>query len=376
MQLKKNICVRNALFFCILGNLLYFIFPFPAIVWRFSFVLLSLYCVYMNWREYRLDGIEQSILLFVFLNLLYFFVGHFWLVPSTTQIGNTLYALLAFIAFSYLGKKEILTPKFIIAAAVLIISVAIPSFYHAQRLALTQLISGAEDTAINASVIFLMLLPLVLIVRSRMISLILFCVCLLFLITGAKRGNIVSAIIPATLYIWVLFKENRGSFFRMLLFIVASIGIAIWLKDMVLADEYLLSRYEDTLEGRSSGRDTIYFMMWNLWYGSDSIIEILFGYGFDGTISIIHKRAHNDWLEILVDFGLIGIFCYISVFISFAKLFFKMRNEYMRNVLLSIISIWLFKTLFSMGFTDEMLVLMSIPFGCLYNKSFFTDIKI
>ena len=361
----KFILIRNLAIFCMIGNLLYFLFPFPAIVWRLSFVLLGLYCVYADYIRYGFSGVEKAILMFTGLNLIYFFTSYFWLTPSTTQIGNTLYALLAFISFAYLGKSGVLTSKFITVSGILLIVAAIPSFYHAQQLALIKLLTEADDTTVNASVLFLMLLPMVLIIRNRMISLILFCVCLFFLIQGAKRGNIVAAVIPSALYVWMLFKENRKSFFRTLLLIVAIICIAIWVKDIILADDYLLQRYEDTLEGNSSDRDMIYQTMWNMWYESDNILTIIFGYGFAGTVTFspMHKMAHNDWLEILVDYGLVGIICYLWIFISFFKRMIKMELSIYHYVLLSILFVWFSKTLFSMGFTEESLALMAIPFG-------------
>ncbi len=370
------IFIRNALLFCMIGNLLYFLFPFPPVLWRLSFVGLSLYCGYKNATKFGFDIVEKSIVSFVFLNLIYFFASYLWLTPSTTQIGNTLYALLAFISFAYLGKSGVLMSKFITLSGILLIVAAIPSFYYAQQLALIKLLTEADDTTVNASVLFLMLLPMVLIIRNRMISLILFCVCLFFLIQGAKRGNIVAAVIPSVLYIWMLFKENRKSFFQILLLIVAIIGIAIWAKDIILANEYLIGRYEKTLEGNSSGRDEIYQTLWNMWYEADNILTIIFGYGFDGTIAFSprHSRGHNDWLEILIDFGIVGIFCYMRIFLSMLKVLRNMRIDIVRSILLSIFFIWSLKTLYSMGFTDEALALMAIPFGFLYMKDNFRKI--
>ena len=99
----KFILIRNLAIFCMIGNLLYFLFPFPAIVWRLSFVLLSLYCVYEDYIRYGFSGIEKAILIFTGLNLIYFFVSYLWSNPSTTTLGNTLYALLAFVMFAFLG---------------------------------------------------------------------------------------------------------------------------------------------------------------------------------------------------------------------------------------------------------------------------------
>lgn len=370
----KFILIRNLAIFCMIGNLLYFLFPFPAIVWRLSFVLLSLYCVYEDYIQYGFSGIEKAILIFTGLNLIYFFVSYLWSNPSTTTLGNTLYALLAFVMFAFLGKEGILTQKFISVSAILLTVAAIPSFYNAQQLALAKLASGGDETTVNASTIFLMLLPLLFCLRNRVVSLVLFCVCLFFLISGAKRGNILAAVIPAVLYAWMLYKENKRNVFKISVLIIAIAAIALWIKDLVLSDEYLLRRLEQTLEGNTSGRDVIYSTMWDMWYGVGSIVNLLFGYGYNGTFlySPMHKFAHNDWLEILVDFGLLGALFYAAIFISFARLYFRLDRGYPRLVCIAIVSIWFMKTLYSMGFTDEMLALMAIPFGCLFSE-YFTD---
>ena len=373
----KFILIRNLAIFCMIGNLLYFLFPFPAIVWRLSFTLLSLYCVYEDYIRYGFSGIEKAILIFTGLNLIYFFVSYLWSNPSTTTLGNTLYALLAFVMFAFLGKEGILTQKFILVSAILLTVAAIPSFYNAQKLALAKLASGGDEATVNASTIFLMLLPLLFCLRNRVVSLVLFCVCLFFLISGAKRGNILAAVIPAVLYAWMLYKENKRNVFKISVLIIAIAAIALWIKDLVLSDEYLLRRLEQTLEGNTSGRDVIYSTMWDMWYGVGSIVNLLFGYGYNGTFlySPMHKFAHNDWLEILVDFGLLGALFYAAIFISFARLYFRLDRGYPRLVCIAIVSIWFMKTLYSMGFTDEMLALMSIPFGCLFSE-YFTDNRI
>ena len=368
--INKFILLRNVAVLCMLGNMLYFFFPFPAIVWRLAFVFLSVYCVFEDKAKFGLSKLEKAIVLFVLLNVVYFFVSYLWLIPSTTQIGNTLYALLAYVMFAFLGKKGMLTSKFVTIVSVLLVIAAIPSFYHAQQIALAKLVGGGDDTTTNASVLFVMFLPMLFLVQNRSVSLVLFCICLFFLVAGAKRGNIVSAIMPAMLYMFVLYKESVKSLPRLLLFVIIVLGIILWAKGLILEDEYLLSRYEDTLEGNSSGRDEIYLGMWKVWTGANNLTTYFLGYGYDGTIhSIMHKRAHNDWLEILVDFGILGITCYVFVFVALVRFYFSLHKGLMRYVLLSIIFVWFSKTLYSMGFTDESLALMAIPLGCLYDKN-------
>lgn len=368
---NKFVLLRNMAVLCMLGNVLYFLFPFPAIVWRFSFILLCLYCTFDNGVKFGFSKLEKAILVFVVLNLAYFFISCLWLKPSTYIIGSTLYAMLSFIMFAFLGKMGVLTMKFVTVVSLITVVVSVPYFYHEQQAALSKLSTEIDDVTVNATVLFLTLLPLFFLVRNRFVSFVSFCVCLFFLILGAKRGNIVAAIIPTVLYTGLLFKESKKSLGRVLIFILLVVGVAVWLRNVILADEYLLMRYEDTLEGHSSGRDMIYPVMWNMWAESGDVVKLLFGYGYDGTVtySYLHKYAHNDWLEVLVDFGIIGIMCYVTMFILFVKFYLAIRQRNMRYAFLSIIFIWFFKSLYSAAYATEMFAFMAIPFGCCYDKN-------
>lgn len=167
---NQSILIRNFAILCMIGNLLYFIFPFPPIVWRLSLVLVSLYCVYINYIRYGQSNVEKAILSFVGLNLVYYFLSYAWTNPSTSLIGTTLYLLLAFNLFAFLGKEGVLTQKFICLSSVLLVASMIPSFYHYQELALMKH-SGVDATTVNESAFFLMLLPLLFCIRNRIISL-------------------------------------------------------------------------------------------------------------------------------------------------------------------------------------------------------------
>lgn len=78
---------------------------------------------------------------------------------------------------------------------------------------------------------------------------------------------------------------------------------------------------ENMLEGNVSGRDRIYANIFNGWLDSDNFINLLFGYGFAGSrlLSGSGHFAHNDWLELLSNFGLLGVTIYIVLFYSASK---------------------------------------------------------
>ena len=130
-------------------------------------------------------------------------------------------------------------------------------------------------------------------------------------------------------------------------------------------------RIEQTMEGQSSHRDEIYTEAWQLWSTSDNTTNMVIGYGFDGTLNNMSNGhyAHNDWLEILVDYGLIGILSYLLIFFSIIKNIIRTKETDIKLILLACFSIWFLKTLFSMGFTEENLAVLMISMGYAYGHS-------
>lgn len=368
---NKYFIIRNLSVLCLAGNLLYFIFPFPPILWRITFVMLCLYCINQSYKKYKLLGVEKSILIFTVFNLVYFFISFLWLdAPSTSFIGNVMYAMLALLLYSFLGAEKVLTDKFLMITSVIITIAGIFYFYHVKELVLARYLMGDDKSVTNnGSVVFLMVLPLLFLVKNRMISIILFCVCLFFLIYGAKRGNILAAVIPVVLYIYVFFKDDKKSIFNILISMAVFTGITIWAIDLFSENEYLLGRMLSIKEGDSSGRDVIYANAWNLWYHSDNMINLLFGYGFQGMLYHTTRMAHNDWLEILVDYGLVGCLFYLSIFIYFAKYILSVNSFKAKVILISVISIWGMKTTYSMGFIEEAMAILFLAVGPILGKS-------
>lgn len=113
--------------------------------------------------------------------------------------------------------------------------------------------------------------------------------------------------------------------------------------------EFMTQRVNATLKGDSSARDTLYSYLWNAWLNSD-IIHQLFGYGISQTVTIVGNYAHNDWLEILIDYGLLGVVLYATIIIKLFK--YRKNLNYNKGAKVcytSIMLIWMMKTLFSMG---------------------------
>ena len=180
---------------------------------------------------------------------------------------------------------------------------------------------------------------------------------------GAKRGNILAAAFPIIVYVYSILKDSKKSIGQFLCILILITGVIAGSVQVFLADEFLIGRFIDMQEGNSSGRNYLYANAWNLWVNSNDLIHYIFGYGFQGTLHNMGKMAHNDWLEILVDYGLLGGIFYLAIFVSFALIYVRMKRQKAKTILLVAISIWFLKTLYSMGFMEETLALLFIPLG-------------
>ena len=72
--------------------------------------------------------------------------------------------------------------------------------------------------------------------------------------------------------------------------------------------------------------------------------SFIFGDGYYGVVKIVGGTAHNDFLEIFFDFGLIGFIAYINIYVVLLKNYLRMnknkypyRSQYLVSILTFII---------------------------------------
>lgn len=352
-----------------MGNLVGWIFPFPNIIWRVSLVLLSLYVILFE--EGKRLPCEKTIFFFTIFNLLHFFISFIWRDPSTYLIGNILVALLSLSLFVCLSEKGVMNDKFISVSGVILLIVSILFFNYSEQVTIvTHDLDIEQGVTNNASMLFLMLLPMLFLMKNNIQKWASLIICIFFIILGAKRGNIIAAIIPVILFLFVNIKGTRRSFGRTVIVLTLIVGIGYISYRWVANNDYLISRIEQTEEGDSSGRDVLYSEAWQIWSESGDVGVYMFGYGFQGTTDYLYrnKLAHNDWLEVLFDYGLIGIILYLVFLIQFAIQINRVRASELKMVLLSSFFIWILKSVYSMAFMDEALSLMMISMGTALGK--------
>lgn len=114
------------------------------------------------------------------------------------------------------------------------------------------------------------------------------------------------------------------------LFIAIAIMVAIVIFWPMISD-YLANnynviwtdKYNSSIESGGSGRTEIWTQAFTL-LGGSSLLTLLFGHGHNAVFQNIGFSAHNDFLEVLFDYGIIAFILYISLYVQLIKLLKKM----------------------------------------------------
>ncbi len=273
-------------------------------------------------------------------------------IPTLSQFKDSSVFCLSMFTGYRIGQKKQLPIKQLYITTI-ILTLLVIFFFVKNSISYSS--SDSESTTNNSAYSFLYLAPFIALIFSnyKKTSISICSLIFLFVMAGAKRGAIVCMVIMAIIVMrWYhhYYKLNLKTI-GLFVFIVTIIGI--YSVYHYYNNEYLQLRMESTLSGNSSGRDSIYSDLWNHWINETSIFRALFGNGTAQTCAIAGNYAHNDWLELLIDNGLIGVFVYAILFFSLFKLLKKYRKKINRYSYLSIslwLYFWLMKSIFSMGY--------------------------
>lgn len=172
-------------------------------------------------------------------------------------------------------------------------------------------------------------------IRRMLTVLIFLCVLLSF-----KRSAIVVSAVVAFTMILLFFKNKKGKKVALLLvgvFISVMIFFPIILELNNTHSLYLMwiDRFSD-----SNTRGSILLDVWNMQINS-SIFEWVFGHGYNAVMNDIGYglSAHNDYAEILYDYGLIAFALFIVFIFSMIRYCIRLKKyncKYYSGLLISL----------------------------------------
>lgn len=307
----------------------------------------------------------------LFINVFSFLLTASFYDPLQLGMFNgVLFTSLSFYPFYYLAKMGSLKSKHLVFFLLLMFPIAVIQFISNRQIFIAEHFS--DDMVNKASYAFVLLLPFIFLIRKhRIVAFALFVVSLLFIVAGAKRGAFFAGVLCFVLFVlyqYRTFPPKSKELYSFLFTIILGV-IVYYLFVTILEDDFLIRRISSLGAGNSSGRDRIYTSIIAKWSNSDSLLNILFGFGFASSVSITGGLyAHNDWLELLSSLGLLGVGVYLWLFCCVVKRTMKLPLEE-RYTLYSVILIWGVMSLYSMWYTSIATFMQTILLAYLFSHN-------
>lgn len=230
---------------------------------------------------------------------------------------------------------------------------AIASFYYQQAQAMLK--GDRDEVTNNAGYFVVSLLPLVVFLKKKALYQYLFLFLIFFfVVSGMKRGAIIVAVIGCTYFVWESFKNAKGKrkLLYILLGVIVVVGGIMFFQHQLATSDYMQLRLQKTMDGDMSNREDMYPRFIDFFFNNASPHEYLLGYGADGTLKNMGEYAHHDWIETMMNQGLLGIFLllnYWCTIIVSAYRSFSMRCANITIIIIIFLITYLFKSMISMS---------------------------
>lgn len=322
----------------------------------------------MKGKPLYFKGLNLLFLTLVVYGVILLFSDHQFIVKARlfdNEVGKSSYLKSLFLSFPniytfyYFSKKNLLTESSLRKWVIAFIGIAIFRFFDYQITTLqTMLLNGsnAEEVTNNMGYLFVALIPGVVLFKDNVkLQYCLLIICMTFVMMGMKRGSIIVGVFSLIYYLYFNFKyNNRVSKGKVVFFSILLIVAAYFITEhMMESSDYFMNRIAQTKEGNSSGRNEIYEHFWNHFKNEMNTFKFLFGNGANATLDIGENYAHNDWLEIAINQGVLGLVVYAIYWLCFLRTIKSIRYNKTAKLVLSLTFISFFiMTLFSMSYTE------------------------
>lgn len=242
-----------------------------------------------------------------------------------------IYFLLPVFMFLYMSVVTRLVDKInVVLYSLYIIGILLVVYYF---LNYTNNIFYNVERQSNTSYTVLYFLPIMLCVNNKWLRYIAIMLVSLVVMFSLKRGGFIAVLLAIAVYFYIDQIKLKGKQMKLwgwLLFL--GLGVAAYFAvirvNNVLLNNLLFDRMSMIDETGGSGREYIYKDVFSL-IGSGHILNFIFGHGWCATArdTLTHLTAHNDFLEVLYDFGIVAFVLYIMFVVELFKVAKRMIRE-------------------------------------------------
>lgn len=201
---------------------------------------------------------------------------------------------------------------------------------------------------INAAASTYMIIPLIIMVFKGRLRFFLFLFCTFICIYSAKRQAVVGLVIVSLFSLRILYQAyvHKRRFIMIIMFFIALYLGSGYLErmfyDIVHRQERLVER-----EDEDSGRFALWTVAMSGFQNSDNTTQ-WFGGGpgtgrkYIGAFYPIARAPHNGYIQVLCDYGYIGLMLYAFFFLALLFYVFKVKGLNNKLIYLSIGFSWIF----------------------------------
>ncbi len=176
----------------------------------------------------------------------------------------------------------------------------------------------------NASFSILLFLPFIACIGNEKFKTIAFVLVFLMILISLKRGSFVAffvAVLAYNISHSLISGGKRGVIYVVIAGMIFFCGAQYYIENI---DNRFVStiveRFNNISEDKGSGRLDIYEEVWDEIQNS-SILNLILGHGWTQVETTTRGgvSAHNDFLEVLYDFGIVGFLIYILLLVRLIK---------------------------------------------------------
>ena len=311
-------------------------------------------------------GLNMLFFMFIIYGILLLFSNHHYIiifswseVPNSTFLKNIFLSLPNVYVFYYFSRKGYLTEKALKKWVIVFLASSVFRYIDNQMALLNMMqLKGVQTKEMtnNMGYLFVALMPTIAVFKDKVrIQYGILILCMAFIMMAMKRGAIIVGTIMLIYILYFNYKYNKNvSKRKVIVFSLFIIVAAYFITEYMLeSSDYFMSRIEQTKEGNSSGRNALYERYWNHFKNETDILKYLLGNGANATLGIGVNYAHNDWLEIAIDEGVLGLVIYCIYWFCFWRTIASIKYNMTAKLVLMLTFIsFLIMTVFSMSYTE------------------------
>lgn len=298
---------------------------------KLAICVISIYSIIANGKLFLFNGMHKMwfawALYFVFIELVGYGIG---ISPCISLYFAPASYITAYYCVSHNNKNL----RWMIYAFLVIFLLSI--FMVFLDFKVNEVVFEDADKLNGNNLFFFVLcaLPFIFLVKHPLISSTLYLLSLAICVITLKRSAMIAMVCIALVYIYslLLHKKRKGAWKSILTII--SVGVIGFSMLTTKLEGYLTrasQRIDNISEDEGSGRLPLYEDVISHMKRNHDLSAWVIGAGYGSIVATNHTNAHNDALQMLYEFGIVGLMFYLwMLYIMFKKLLqlHKVKHEY------------------------------------------------